>query len=76
MWNLDPLLLILLFIPALPNLWGIWHAFHRRFPTQQERLIWLGLCVFVPVFGGLGYLIFGVRRSRRREPGEEERELD
>lgn len=64
-WNLDVMTLLLLFIPAIPNLWGIWHAYHRFFPTQQERLIWLGVCIFVPVLGGLAYLIFGMRRAKK-----------
>jgi len=50
---------------AVPNLFGIWHAFHRVFPTPQERLIWIGACVFVPVIGGICYLIFGLRRARK-----------
>ncbi|MDL2207819.1 PLDc N-terminal domain-containing protein [Desulfovibrio sp. OttesenSCG-928-M14] len=59
------LLYLLLGIPALPNLFGIWHAFNRVFPSSQERLIWLGVCVFVPIVGGLLYLIFGIRRSQK-----------
>ena len=55
----------ILAILPLPNLWGIWHAFHRNFPNPQERLIWMGVCIFVPVIGGLAYLLFGFRRSRR-----------
>ena len=50
---------------AVPNLFGIWHAFHRVFPTSQERLIWIGVCVFVPVIGGISYLIFGLRRASK-----------
>ena len=50
---------------AIPNLFGIWHAFHRVFPTPQERLIWVGVCVFVPIIGGISYLIFGFRRARK-----------
>jgi len=50
---------------AIPNLFGIWHAFHRVFPTPQERLIWIGVCIFVPVIGGISYLIFGLRRARK-----------
>ena len=64
---MDILTWLLLGIPAIPNLFGIWHAFHRVFPTPQERLIWLGVCVFVPVIGGLAYLIFGMRRAKKPE---------
>lgn len=62
---MDLLTLLLLGIPAIPNLFGIWHAWGRVFPTQQERLIWLGVCVFVPVIGGVAYLIFGMRRAKK-----------
>jgi hypothetical protein len=63
--NLSLTSLLLLAIPAIPNLFGIWHAFNRRFPTDKERLIWLGVCVFVPVLGGLAYLLFGFRRAKK-----------
>lgn len=67
--NMDIVTLLLLGIPAIPNLFGIWHAYHRVFPTDKERLIWLGLCIFVPVLGGLSYLLFGLRRARKYTPG-------
>lgn len=57
------LFLILLAIPIIPNLWSIWHAFHRDFPTPQEKMTWMGLGVFVPVLGGLAYLLIGRRRG-------------
>ncbi len=57
---------------ALPNLFGIWHAFHRVFPSPQERLIWMGICVFVPIIGGIGYLVFGLRRSRKWDPDKDD----
>jgi hypothetical protein len=56
---------------AIPNLFGIWHAFHRVFPTPQERLIWVAVCVFVPVIGGVSYLIFGLRRARKWDPAKD-----
>ena len=63
--------LLVLGLFAIPNLFGIWHAFHRVFPTPQERLIWIGLCIFVPVLGGVAYLIFGLRRARRWDPAKD-----
>ena len=56
---------------AVPNLFGIWHAFHRVFPTPQERLFWIGVCIFVPVIGGISYLIFGLRRARKWVPDKD-----
>ncbi|MDR1686520.1 MAG: PLD nuclease N-terminal domain-containing protein [Desulfovibrio sp.] len=59
----------LLALPALINLFGIAHAFRRVFPSPQERLLWLGCCVFVPVVGGLAYLVFGMRRAAKPAAG-------
>ena len=53
----------LLFLPALLNLWGIWHAFNHTFETPLERVLWMVACVFVPVLGGVAYLLFGWRRA-------------
>ncbi len=58
--------LALVFAPALLNLWGIWHAFRHDFPSPAERLLWIGLCVFVPFLGGAIYLLFGLRRAGER----------
>ncbi len=57
--------LLLLAIPILPNLWSIWHAFYREFPTPAERLIWIAACVFAPVLGGVAYILVGRRRARK-----------
>ena len=54
----------LLFLPALLNLWDIWHAFSHTFETPLERVLWMLACVFVPVFGGVAYVLFGWRRAR------------
>lgn len=58
----NPVLIILVFLPILFNLWAIIHIFRNDFDTPQEKMIWLGLAVFVPVIGGLVYLILGRRR--------------
>ena len=55
----------LLAIPILPNLWSIWHAFHREFPSIQEKQIWIMVATMLPLIGGLAYIFFGFRRSRR-----------
>ncbi len=56
-----PLLLklALLALPMLLNLWGIWHAFARRAYNPMLGTVWLCVCVFLPVLGGLAYLLFG-----------------
>ena len=52
----------LLALPILPNLWCIWHAMHHDFPGEQERYLWMLAGTFLPVVGGLGYILFGLRR--------------
>ncbi len=58
----NPVLIILILLPILPNLWAIIHIFRNDFDTPQEKMIWLGLAVFIPVIGGLVYLFLGRRR--------------
>lgn len=61
------LFLALLTLPIIPNLWAIYHAFYRVFPSNAERMIWICLAIFVPVLGGLLYLFIGRRRGRKPE---------
>lgn len=57
--------LALLFAPALLNLWGIWHAMRHEFPTPAERLVWVVVCIFLPILGGFVYLVAGRARIVR-----------
>ena len=52
-------------LPILPNLWAIWHIFRSDFATAQEKLAWLGAAVFLPVLGGVTYIILGRKRGTR-----------
>ena len=63
--ELPPWAWALIVLSILPNLWCIWHAYTHDFPTVQEKLIWMCGGVFIPVLGGLTYLIFGWRRSAK-----------
>lgn len=56
----------LLLIPILPNLWSIVHVYKNVFPTPQERAAWLVGLIILPVIGGLGYILFGVRRAKKQ----------
>lgn len=56
---------VLLALPILPNLWSIWHAYNHEFATPLEKVIWMVACVFIPVIGGLAYVLFGLRRVVR-----------
>ena len=59
------LFIVLAFIPIVPSFWAIWHVFHRTFASVNEKMFWLGLSVFVPVLGGLIYLVFGRKRGQK-----------
>jgi hypothetical protein len=63
--TLTPGQVAMCFAPALINLWAIWHAATRRFPSRIEQAVWIVVCMFVPVIGGLAYLCFGLKRSKR-----------
>lgn len=56
--------LALLALPILPNLWAIRHAMRHEFPGEREKYWWTLGAVFVPVLGGLAYLLFGLRRGK------------
>lgn len=58
----------LLFLPALLNMWGIWHAFNHSFANSLERIVWICACVFIPLIGGIAYLLFGCRRALKNQP--------
>ena len=59
------LIALALLLPILPNLWAIWHIFHCDFPTAAEKMGWLFVAMFLPVLGGLAYLIWGRRKGTR-----------
>ena len=49
-------------VPILPNLWGVWHIWSHDFAGDlPKKAIWLLVCVFLPVLGGLLYLCVGRR---------------
>ena len=54
-----------LVLAILPNYIAIWQSFHREFPTPLERMFWFLLAIFIPVFGGLVFLIWGRKRGRK-----------
>ena len=54
-------------IPILPNLWGVWHIWSHDFDGDfTKKVIWLMLCVFLPVVGGLLYLLLGKRHAGKK----------
>jgi len=61
--DLSPTQIALLLLPILPNLWTIWHAMRHDFPGEREKYWWTMGAVFLPLLGGLTYLVFGRRRA-------------
>lgn len=59
------ILLVAVLVLILPNWFGIWHAWRRDFSSTNEKMIWIGLCVFVPILGGLAYLLLGRPRGKK-----------
>lgn len=55
-----------LILPILPNLWSIVHVYRHNFSTPQERAAWLVALIVLPVLGGLVYIFFGVRRTKKQ----------
>ncbi|MBQ9407050.1 MAG: PLDc N-terminal domain-containing protein [Desulfovibrio sp.] len=53
-------------LPMLPTFWSILHVWKHEFATPQERALWLVLVVFLPVLGGLVYLVSGRKKALRR----------
>jgi hypothetical protein len=60
--------LVLAAIPIIPNLWAIRHAMFHTFATGQEKMLWIGAAVFIPVAGGLAYVFFGRGRVTGKLP--------
>ncbi len=59
----QPALLAVLVLLPVPNLWAIYHAFYRRFPTDAEKMIWICVGIFVPILGGVIYFFTGRKRA-------------
>ena len=59
------LVVAFLALAILPNYIAIWQSFHRVFPTPLERMFWFLLAIFVPLLGGIAYLIWGRKRGRK-----------
>lgn len=59
------LVALLLLLPMLPNLWCIFQAATKRFPSELEQKAWLFVGMLFPVLGGLVFLIWGRKRIVR-----------
>ncbi len=57
--------IVVLVLVILPNYIAIWQSFHREFPSPLERMFWFLLAIFVPLLGGLVFLVWGRKRGRK-----------
>ncbi len=60
-------LIFLFFLPILPNLWSIWHIFNNEFESYNQKMTWLLIVVFIPVIGGIAYILIGRKRVKKDE---------
>lgn len=58
---------LIVLLPILPNFWSIWHIWNHSFQTDQRKMIWLVIAVFIPVIGGLLYIFFGRSKALPRD---------
>lgn len=47
------------------SLSSIWDAFHREFASVNEKVAWIQICIFIPVLGGIAYLLIGKKRGEK-----------
>lgn len=50
-------------LPMLPTFWSILHIWRHQFDDPVQRARWLMLVVFLPVIGGLIYIVTGRRKA-------------
>lgn len=41
-------------------------AWKRDFESANEKVLWMQICIFVPIFGSLAYLFLGRKRGSKR----------
>lgn len=52
--------ILVILLPILPSLYSIWHIWRHDFNNEfQKKTLWLVISVFLPVIGGIAYLIAG-----------------
>ncbi|HJD98251.1 PLD nuclease N-terminal domain-containing protein [Mailhella massiliensis] len=59
--------LLMLIVPALPNMWALKHAMYHDFPTTKEKYRWMMACVFIPCLGGIAYYFVGRKHASREK---------
>ena len=46
--------------------WTILDAWKRDFESANEKLLWMQICIFIPILGSLAYLSIGRKRGSKR----------
>lgn len=46
--------------------WTILDAWKREFDSANEKVLWMQICIFVPILGSVAYLFFGQKRGIKR----------
>jgi hypothetical protein len=50
----------------LLSAWTILDAWKRDFEAVNEKVLWMQICIFVPIIGSLAYLFVGRKRGNTR----------
>lgn len=45
--------------------WTIFDAWKRNFESPNEKLLWIQICIFIPILGSLAYLSLGRKRGSK-----------
>lgn len=43
--------------------WSILDAWKRTFESSNEKVLWIQICIFIPILGALAYLFLGRNRG-------------
>ena len=62
---MSPLYYVLLFIPALINLWAIWHAMMVSKLETIHKIIWVAALILIPVHAGVAYFFGSYLRQKK-----------
>ncbi|MDC0335558.1 PLD nuclease N-terminal domain-containing protein [Pseudodesulfovibrio sp.] len=46
--------------------WTIWDAWKRNFESANEKVLWMQICIFIPILGSLAYLSLGRKRGSKQ----------
>jgi len=46
--------------------WCILDAWKRTYESANEKVLWMQLCIFIPILGSVAYLFIGRKRGSTR----------